>query len=231
MIGFLGRRSPPRWPRGPRFPARLRELGLDRGPYRRDRVSLGRGASIACRDCSRIGSTRSDVIVTTGSRGIAPSRRHDHPDRLRGWRATRSATASSRAWRDRAATSPAIVSSSLCGQATGTAARSSPRASAARRSLATSASRAVLEMRRPGSARRSASNSSLSNPTGRDIEPVSKHSSKGDADALLVGGGPFMNTNRVRINTLAARCAAADDYPHTGEGRSGGLMSYGPAFR
>ena len=92
-----------------RFCAAAARTRLDRGSHRRDRVSLGGGAQRALRRdrgrvrpaqgrCHRHGGTRSP-------RGKAGD--IGHPDRVRDWRATRSAPASSQVWRDRAATSPA----------------------------------------------------------------------------------------------------------------------------
>ena len=85
---------------------------LDRGPHRRDRVSLGGGSHRAlCRDRGRVRP--------------AQGRRHRHGRTPRSWRqsrrqrpsrssspsaATRSAAVWSPAWRDRAATSPACRS-------------------------------------------------------------------------------------------------------------------------
>src|SRR5215831_17382619 len=62
---------------------------------------------------------------------------------------------------------------------------------------------------------------------GEDIAP-SFESLKGRADALFVAPDPLVNTNRVRINTLAlgARLPTMHGLPDYVE--AGGLMSYGP---
>jgi len=62
-----------------------------------------------------------------------------------------------------------------------------------------------------------------------DIAPVFD-ALKGRADALYVCGDPLVETNRIRIITLAlgARLPSMSDFPEYVE--AGGLMSYGPNF-
>jgi len=62
-----------------------------------------------------------------------------------------------------------------------------------------------------------------------DIAPVFD-ALKGRADALYVCGDPLVDTNRIRIITLAlgARLPSMSDFPEYVE--AGGLMSYGPNF-
>ena len=62
-----------------------------------------------------------------------------------------------------------------------------------------------------------------------DIAPTFE-ALKGRADALYVCGDPLVDTNRVRIITLAlgARLPSISDFPEYVE--AGGLMSYGPNF-
>ena len=102
-----------REPMDRRFCAAAARTRLDRGSHRRDRVSLGRGTQRALRRdrgrvrpaqgrCHRHGGNRSSPRGKAGDIG--------HPDRVRGRRGTRLAPASSRVWRDRAATSPACRS-------------------------------------------------------------------------------------------------------------------------
>ena len=53
-----------------------------------------------------------------------------------------------------------------------------------------------------------------------DIAPAFE-ALKGRAEALYVVGDPLVNTNRIRINTLGARRATADDVRAAGVCRSG----------
>jgi putative ABC transport system substrate-binding protein len=53
---------------------------------------------------------------------------------------------------------------------------------------------------------------------------------KGRADALFVSSEPLVNTNRVRINTLALAARLPTIYLTREYVESGGLMSYGPNF-
>ena len=53
---------------------------------------------------------------------------------------------------------------------------------------------------------------------------------KGDADALYVVTDALVNTNRVRINTLALGARLPTMFGEEGYVESGGLMSYGPNF-
>ena len=51
---------------------------------------------------------------------------------------------------------------------------------------------------------------------------------KGRADALYVGADPLVNTNRVRINTLALAARLPTMHGVRDYVEAGGLMSYGP---
>jgi putative ABC transport system substrate-binding protein len=62
-----------------------------------------------------------------------------------------------------------------------------------------------------------------------DIVPA-LDSLKGDADALYVVTDALVNTNRVRINTLALGARLPTMLGEEGYVESGGLMSYGPNF-
>src|SRR4051794_37538852 len=62
-----------------------------------------------------------------------------------------------------------------------------------------------------------------------DIGPA-LDSLKGDADALYVVTDALVNTNRVRINTLALGARLPTMFGEKGYVESGGLMSYGPNF-
>src|SRR5262245_3026081 len=53
---------------------------------------------------------------------------------------------------------------------------------------------------------------------------------KGRADALYVAGDPLIITNRVRINTLALGARLPGTYSQREYVEAGGLMSYGPNF-
>ena len=62
---------------------------------------------------------------------------------------------------------------------------------------------------------------------GEDIAP-SFESLKGRADALFVAPDPLVNTNRVRINTLALAARLPTMHGLREYIEAGGLMSYGP---
>src|SRR5262249_29028661 len=62
---------------------------------------------------------------------------------------------------------------------------------------------------------------------GEDIAP-SFESLKGRADALFVVPDPLVNTNRVRINTLALGARLPTMHGLRDYVEAGGLMSYGP---
>jgi putative ABC transport system substrate-binding protein len=62
-----------------------------------------------------------------------------------------------------------------------------------------------------------------------DIVPAFD-SLKGDADALYVVTDALVNTNRIRINTLALGARLPTMFGEEGYVESGGLMSYGPNF-
>ena len=64
---------------------------------------------------------------------------------------------------------------------------------------------------------------------GEDIVPAFD-SLKGDADALYVVTDALVNTNRVRINTLALGARLPTMFGEEGYVESGGLMSHGPNF-
>ena len=112
-IGFLGATTPSaqsQWTAA--FVQRLRELGWIEGrtvaiEYRWAEGRSERFAEIA----AEFVRLKVDVIVTAGTpRSSRQSRRHRSSRSSSRWRATRSAAAWSRAWRDRAATSPACRS-------------------------------------------------------------------------------------------------------------------------
>jgi putative tryptophan/tyrosine transport system substrate-binding protein len=62
---------------------------------------------------------------------------------------------------------------------------------------------------------------------GEDIAPAFE-AIKGRADALYVIGDPLVNTNRIRINTLATAARLPTIYSLREPVEAGGLMSYGP---
>ena len=114
-IGFLGASTPAAAePMDRRFCAAAARTRLDRGPHRRDRVSLGGGTQRALRrDRGRVRPAQGRCHCHGRDRRRRRGKAGDigHPDRLRGRRRTRSAPAWSQVWRDRAATSPACRSS------------------------------------------------------------------------------------------------------------------------
>ena len=62
-----------------------------------------------------------------------------------------------------------------------------------------------------------------------DIAPAFE-ALKGRAEALYVCSDPFVNANRIRINTLALLAGLPTSYAHREYVDAGGLMSYGPNF-
>ena len=64
---------------------------------------------------------------------------------------------------------------------------------------------------------------------GEEIAPAFE-ALKGGADALYVCGDPLVNTNRVRINTLALAARLPTMHFVKVYVEAGGLMSYGPSF-
>ena len=62
-----------------------------------------------------------------------------------------------------------------------------------------------------------------------DIAPAFE-ALKGRADALYVGTDPLVNTNRIRINTLALGARLPTMHGIREQVEAGGLMSYGPNF-
>ena len=200
---------------------------LDRGPHRRDRVSLGGGTQRALR--------RDRGRVRPAARSMSSSRREPHvpsPQSRRHrssrsssrWRATRSAPAWSQAWRDRAATSPACRSRRPILPASGSncCARLSP-VSAGWRSWPMSAIpppcwRWARFRRQPA---RSASRSPRSKSGEReDIAPAFE-ALKGRAEALYVVRRPARDHQPDSHQHLGARRATADDVRVSGVRRSG----------
>ena len=113
-IGFLGRgHAFGLEPVGRRFCAAAARTRLDRGPHRRDRVSLGGGTRRALRrDRGRVRPAQGRCHCHGGNaQSSRQSRRHRSSRSCLRWRRTRSAAAWSRVWRDRAATSPACQAS------------------------------------------------------------------------------------------------------------------------
>ena len=62
-----------------------------------------------------------------------------------------------------------------------------------------------------------------------DIAPVIE-ALKGSAEAIYIVGDPLVNTNRVRISTLALAARLPTIYVQREPVEAGGLMSYGPNF-
>jgi ABC-type uncharacterized transport system substrate-binding protein len=64
---------------------------------------------------------------------------------------------------------------------------------------------------------------------GEDIAPTFDRL-KARSDAVYFVGDPLMNTNRIRINTLATSARLPAMYSNRGVVEAGGLISYGPNF-
>ena len=90
---------------------------------------------------------------------------------------------------------------------------------------------AVLEMREAQTTARSLGIEfvTLEIRQADDIAPALE-AHKGAADALFVGGGPLMTTNRLRINTLALAAGLPTIAILRENVEAGALMSYGPHF-
>ena len=143
----------------------------------------------------------------------------------------RLAPASSQVWRDRAATSLACRSSRpiLPASDSNCCARLSL-LSAGWRSWPMSAIPAnVVEMGEVQAAARTLGLDAATSEIRRveDIAPAFE-ALKGRADALYVCADPLMNTNRVRINTLALGARLPTMHTVREYVEAGGLMSYGP---
>src|SRR5262245_6626111 len=146
--------------------------------------------------------------------------RRQRSRRSSSWRReTRSAPVSSRAWHDQAATLPArqarrpiLVPNDLI-----LCARLSP------------LSADMLDMREVAAAARTLGVEvvTLEIQRAEDIAPAFD-ALKGRADALYVCGEPLVNTNRVRINTLALGAQLPTMFGLREYVEAGGLMSYGP---
>ena len=112
-IGFLGSaRGFGLEPMDRRFCAAAARTRLDRGPHRRDRVSLGGGTQRAlCRDRGRVRPAQGRCHRHGGNRSPR-SKAGDigHPDRLRAGGRPGRHRPGRESWRDRAATSPACRS-------------------------------------------------------------------------------------------------------------------------
>ena len=63
--------------------------------------------------------------------------------------------------------------------------------------------------------------------SNRDIEPAFATFTKQGAGALIVGSGPFLNSNREQIVALAAQHRLPASYSLREFATAGGLMSYG----
>ena len=225
-IGFLGAASACGLePMDRRFRAAAARARLDRGPHRRDRVSLGGGAQRTLRrDRGRVRPAQGRCHRHGGHRRCSRQSRRRRSSRssLR-LRQTRSAPAWSRAWRGRAATSPVCRSSRpiLPASASSSCARSSP-VSAGWRSWPMSAipPRCVRWARFRRRPTRSASRpAALEIRRAEDIAPAFE-ALKGRADALYVCVDALLFTNRVRINTLALAARLPTMYRDPGVRRS-----------
>ena len=202
------------------FVQRLRELGWIEGrtvaiEYRWAEGRSERFAEIA----AEFVRLKVDVIVTVGKRGPArQSRRHRSSRSSSRWRTTRLAAAWSRAWRDRAATSPdcRIQAPDLAGKRLELLREVAP----GLRRLAILANvgypASVLEMgeveARPA---RSASTSPDSKSGAPRISRPPSRRSRAARMRFMSVADPLVNANRIRINTLGARRATADDARHS----------------
>ena len=214
---------------------RLRELGWIEGrtvaiEYRWAEGRNERFAEIA----AEFVRLKVDVIVTAGTaQSSRQSRRHRSSRSSLRRRATRSAPAWSRVWRDRAATSPACRSrqTDLAGKRLELLREVVP----GLRRLAIMANvgnpGAVLEMGEVQAAARTLGLevATLEIRRAEDIAPAFE-ALKGRADALYVVGDPLTITNRIRINTLALGARLPTMHGSREYVEAGGLMSYGPNF-
>ena len=237
-IGFLGRdHAFGREPMDRRFCAAAARTRLDRGPHHRDRVSLGGGTQRALRrNRGRVRPAQGRCHRHIWNRRCPRGKAGDigHPDRVRGWRADPVGTAWSRAWRDRAATSPACRSSRpiLAGKRLELLREVVP----GLRRLAIMANvgnpAAVLEMGEVQAAARTLGLEVITFEIRRaeDIAPAFE-ALKGRAEALYVCADPLVNTNRIHIDTLALGARLPTMYGSREFVEAGGLMSYGPNSR
>ena len=156
-----------------------------------------------------------------------------HPDRLRGGGRTRSAAAWSRALARPGGnvTGLSIQATDLAGKRLELLREVVP----GLRRLAIMANvgnpAAVLEMREVQAAARTLGldATTLEIRRAEDIAPAFE-ALKGRAEALYVVGDPLVNTNRIRINTLALGARLPTMYGIREYVEAGGLMSYGPNF-
>ena len=236
-IGFLGAAHAfgPE-PMDRRFRAATARTRLDRGSHCRDRVSLGGGAHRALRrDRGRVRSAQSRCHRHASGRAVArqQSRRHRSSRSSSRWRGTRLALASSQAWRDRAATSPACRSRSpiLLASDSNCCARLSP-VCAGWRSWPMSAIpppcwNGARFRQRPA---RSASRSPHSKSGERRISRPPSRRSRAAPKRFMSCTDPLAITNGVRINTLALNARLPTMYGIREYVEAGGLMSYGANF-
>ena len=236
-IGFLGATTPSaesQWIAA--FVQRLRELGWIEGRTVAIEYRWAEGRSERYRrDRGRVrpAQGRCHRHVREPQQSSRQSRRHRSSRSSSRWRRTRSAPASSRvlARPGGNVTGLSIQATDLAGKRLELLREVVP----GLRRLAIMANvgnpAAVLEMGEVQAAARTLGLevATLEIRRAEDIAPAFE-ALKGRADALYVCGDPLVNTNRIRINTLALGARLPTMYGSREYVEAGGLMSYGPNF-
>ena len=217
-IGFLGAQLACRpEPLGRRLCAAAARARLDRGPHRRDRVSLGGGTQRAlCRNRGRVRPAQGRRHRHGGARRSLAAKQATsrHSDRVRAGggpgrhRPGREPGATGRQRHRPVDPVDAILpasGSSCCARSS----RAPPVGDHGQRRLSQLPCWKCATFR-PRPARSASRSSSLEIRRAEDIAPAFE-ALKDRAEALYVAADPLLNTNRIRINTLALALRAADD--------------------
>ena len=236
-IGFLGAATPSAWtPVDRRFCAAAARTRLDRGPHRRDRVSLGGGTQRALRrDRGRVRPAQgrchchvadSAVLAAKQATSVIPIVFAVAGDPVG------SGLVASLARPGGNVTGLSIQATDLAGKRLELLREVVP----GLRRLAIMAN--VEQSRRRAGDGRGSGSGPHARPRSRTISKsgerrISRPPSRRSRAArmhFMSAGDPLMNTNRVRINTLALGARLPTMYSHREYVEAGGLMSYGPNF-